>query len=73
MNDTNVGLGMAPHRNNCGCDDCCIDRLRDENNRLRRALKSMPCMCTKYDAYPGGPVVTCKPVCARCAALERKT
>ena len=27
MRDTNVGLGMVPHKKNCQCDECIIERL----------------------------------------------
>jgi len=32
--DTNVGLGMVPHRKGCRCADCEIDRLQPEISRL---------------------------------------
>lgn len=35
---SNVGSGMAPHRKNCQCDDCTIERLRAENAALRSRL-----------------------------------
>lgn len=38
MNDTNVSEGMVPCRKNCRCSDCQIERLRTENDRLRREI-----------------------------------
>lgn len=38
MSDTNVGLGMVPHKATCGCDDCTIDNLqakrREQDKRI---------------------------------------
>lgn len=34
MSDSNVGFGMAPCRKGCRCDECTIERLTAENERL---------------------------------------
>jgi hypothetical protein len=36
--DTNVGLGMVPHRGNCRCGECRIDRLQSTNRALESRL-----------------------------------
>jgi hypothetical protein len=37
--DTNVGLGMVPHKKSCRCDECEIDRLRQRIAELKADLK----------------------------------
>lgn len=44
MNDSNAGLGMAPCKPNCRCDECTIERQRVEielaNSRERTAYEA---------------------------------
>lgn len=49
--DTNVGLGMVPHKKSCRCLECKYDRLIVENKRLKelvRTYKEMPFPCHDY-------------------------
>lgn len=39
MSDSNVGLGMVPHRASCRCDECETQRLRERIADLDRQLK----------------------------------
>ena len=36
--DTNVGIGMAPHRKGCRCSDCYIERLQGDLAATKRAI-----------------------------------
>ena len=35
MADTNVGMGMVPHKKGCRCFECELERLQRENDELR--------------------------------------
>lgn len=39
MNDTNVGLGMVPHKPLCRCAECRIERLEKRNKSLITTLR----------------------------------
>jgi len=39
--ETNVGLGMVPHKKNCRCNECELDRLQSENTSLRAELANL--------------------------------
>lgn len=47
MNETNVGPGMVPHKRNCRCDECQLERLRDEVNTLAGKVQYL------VDHWPG--------------------
>jgi len=41
MIDTNVGIGIVPHRKSCRCDECYMERLIADGVRLKARIKAL--------------------------------
>lgn len=52
MNDTNVRLGMVPHRSNCCCDECENERLRKRIAELERKNAELRSVLLSVRNYP---------------------
>lgn len=49
--ETNAGLGMVPHKTNCRCNECELDRLQSENARIRQGIKTQVTAENLHEIY----------------------
>ena len=54
MSDTNVGMGMAPHKKSCRCLECENERLQRELNEARAKLRDWEYSAKFDDAHYEG-------------------
>ena len=51
MSDSNVGLGMVPHRASCRCDECENVRLRERKADLERQIAELKARNSGLEDY----------------------
>lgn len=52
MNDTNVGLGMVPHRANCSCDECRVEHLAGELAKVKAERDALSVVVWRLGGAP---------------------